>query len=304
MGHARGQEWKGFSVDVLHRDYYSLSVGKKLLILQILCDHALECADLRAEMDMREESEVGIDLDGAANNVSQNGMRMVHSRYCKTTSFLNREAAGAIAASYEMKPQTNSNCKANGSEGVQVVADAANLGGDGNGDECRLCGMDGTLLCCDGCPSAYHARCIGLVKMHIPEGSWYCPECTSDRIGPSITAGTSLVGAKMFGIDPYEQVYLGTCNYLLVYVFLYLHKSIFCFLIHILIVKCCELASFPLPSPFVLPEDVPFTSLPYLLTNFKVLLESVWFGLEICCLASYLPTFSICKYFPIIYLFY
>lgn len=216
MGHVRGQEWKGFSEDVLYRDYYSLSVGKKLLVLQILCDHALECADLRAEMDMREESEVGIDLDGAASNISQNGMRMVHPRYCKTTSLLNREAAGAIAVSYEMKAQTNTNYKANGLEGVQVVADTANLGGDGNGDECRLCGMDGTLLCCDGCPSAYHARCIGLVKMHIPEGSWYCPECTIDRIGPSITSGTSLVGAKMFGIDPYEQVFLGTCNHLLV----------------------------------------------------------------------------------------
>ncbi|KAF7850519.1 hypothetical protein BT93_L5436 [Corymbia citriodora subsp. variegata] len=216
MGHVRGQEWKGFSEDILHRDYYSLPVGNKLLALQILCDHALECADVRAEIDMREESEVGIDLDGTASNISQNGTRMVHPRYCKMASFLNREAAGGTAVNYEMKPQTNSNCKANGSEGVQVVADAAQLSGDGNGDECRLCGMDGTLLCCDGCPSAYHARCIGLVKMHIPEGSWYCPECTIDRIGPSITSGTSLVGAEIFGIDPYEQVFLGTRNHLLV----------------------------------------------------------------------------------------
>jgi len=48
MGHVEGQEWKDFSEDVLYRDYYSLSVGKKLLVLQILCDHALECADMRA----------------------------------------------------------------------------------------------------------------------------------------------------------------------------------------------------------------------------------------------------------------
>ena len=43
---------------------------------------------------------------------------------------------------------------------------------DRNGDECRLCGMDGILLCCDGCPSAYHSRCIvGLMGMGFTLGT-------------------------------------------------------------------------------------------------------------------------------------
>ncbi|KAA8544185.1 hypothetical protein F0562_022179 [Nyssa sinensis] len=76
--------------------------------------------------------------------------------------------------------------------------------------------MDGTLVCCDGCPSAYHSRCIGVSKMFIPEGEWYCPECTINKIGPTIIKGTSLRGAEVFGVDLYGQVFLGTCNHLLV----------------------------------------------------------------------------------------
>jgi hypothetical protein len=54
--------------------------------------------------------------------------------------------------------------------------------------------------------------------MYIPEGPWYCPECTINKLGPTITMGTSLRGAEVFGIDLYEQVFLGTCDHLLVYV--------------------------------------------------------------------------------------
>ena len=47
-----------------------------------------------------------------------------------------------------------------------------------NGDECAVCGLEGDLLCCDGCPSSYHKRCIGLNQMaRLPEGVWLCPEC-------------------------------------------------------------------------------------------------------------------------------
>ena len=49
--------------------------------------------------------------------------------------------------------------------------------GDGNTDLCVLCGLGGSLLCCDGCPAAYHMRCIGETAKSIPEGEWLCPEC-------------------------------------------------------------------------------------------------------------------------------
>ncbi|CBI17094.3 unnamed protein product, partial [Vitis vinifera] len=165
MGYTKGLELKGFYADVLDREYYTLSAGRKLIILKILCDDVLDSEELRAEIDMREESEIGIDPDSDQ-------------------------------------------------EAMQIIAETDDQ--DVNGDECRLCGMDGTLLCCDGCPSVYHSRCIGVSKMFIPDGPWFCPECTIDKIGPTITVGTSLRGAEVFGIDAFEQVYLGTCNHLLV----------------------------------------------------------------------------------------
>lgn len=50
-------------------------------------------------------------------------------------------------------------------------------GDDGNTDMCVLCGMGGSLLCCDGCPAAYHLRCINETSKSIPDGEWLCPEC-------------------------------------------------------------------------------------------------------------------------------
>ncbi|KAJ0083367.1 hypothetical protein Patl1_30508 [Pistacia atlantica] len=161
MGYTKGPEWKGFYNDALEREYYSLSTGRKLMILQILCDDALDCGEIRAEIDMREESEVGIDPDAVVTNAPENGPRRVHPRYSKTSACKGREAVEIIAGSNE----TKSACKARD-------VDAPDDDVDGNGDECCICGMDGTLLCCDGCPSAYHTRCIGVAKMYIPEGSW------------------------------------------------------------------------------------------------------------------------------------
>ncbi|KAI7725482.1 hypothetical protein M8C21_008034, partial [Ambrosia artemisiifolia] len=139
--------------------------SRKLAILQLLCDDASNSAEIRTEIDNREESEIGPDPDGAT---------------------------------------------------VSKATIGDDVDEDGNGDECRLCGMDGTLICCDGCPSSYHSRCIGMMKLSIPEGEWYCPECTINRTGPIVTKATSLRGAEFFGIDPYEQVFLGSCDHLLV----------------------------------------------------------------------------------------
>ncbi|KAF3455123.1 hypothetical protein FNV43_RR05571 [Rhamnella rubrinervis] len=214
MEYAKGPEWKGFYDEVLDKEYYSLSTGRKLIILQILCDDVLDSAELRAEIDIREESEVGIDYDAEATNAPEIGPRRVHPRYTKTSACKDREAMEIIAETHETKSASNLNfLRLKGSKGD---VDASNVDIDRNSDECRLCGMDGTLLCCDGCPSAYHTRCIGVMKMSIPEGSWYCPECTINKIGPTITNGTSLKGAEIFGIDLYGQIFLGTCDHLLV----------------------------------------------------------------------------------------
>lgn len=48
---------------------------------------------------------------------------------------------------------------------------------DANTDCCVLCGQGGNLICCDGCPAAYHMRCLGQNTKSLGEGDWMCPEC-------------------------------------------------------------------------------------------------------------------------------
>ena len=57
-----------------------------------------------------------------------------------------------------------------------------------NNDSCYVCGqtscsVENFLLCCDGCPLAYHNLCCDppVAKDDVPEGSWYCQHCKSAR---------------------------------------------------------------------------------------------------------------------------
>ncbi|GMI78480.1 hypothetical protein like AT5G58610 [Hibiscus trionum] len=42
-------------------------------------------------------------------------------------------------------------------------------------DVCSVCCDGGELICCDRCPSAFHAKCVGLKE--VPDGDWFCPSC-------------------------------------------------------------------------------------------------------------------------------
>ncbi|KAE8716292.1 PHD finger transcription factor [Hibiscus syriacus] len=42
-------------------------------------------------------------------------------------------------------------------------------------DVCSVCCDWGELICCDRCPSAFHANCLGLKE--VPVGDWFCPSC-------------------------------------------------------------------------------------------------------------------------------
>jgi hypothetical protein len=55
---------------------------------------------------------------------------------------------------------------------------------DYNKDECENCGKGGELLCCDGCPAAYHAACCHPPYTSIagvPDADWYCMACVQRR---------------------------------------------------------------------------------------------------------------------------
>ena len=67
-----------------------------------------------------------------------------------------------------------------------------------NDDECGVCGLEGDLLCCDGCPSSYHKECVGMHEMsQLPEGTWMCPEC--QVIDPALYG--SLKGGRKASVD-------------------------------------------------------------------------------------------------------
>ena len=51
---------------------------------------------------------------------------------------------------------------------------------DGNFDSCAVCGGDGSLVCCDACPQAYHIACLGdraPAEDEDEDKAWFCPPC-------------------------------------------------------------------------------------------------------------------------------
>ena len=83
---------------------------------------------------------------------------------------------------------------------------------DWNDDLCRVCSDGGELICCEGCPAAFHKECVGLSK--IPEGDWFCPACRccvcqqSQVCGTSAGAGRSVSG----GLDKNTMMICDQCE--------------------------------------------------------------------------------------------
>ncbi|NP_001103484.1 autoimmune regulator [Danio rerio] len=51
-----------------------------------------------------------------------------------------------------------------------------------NDDECAVCKDGGELICCDGCPRAFHLSCLVPPLTSIPRGTWRCQLCQSNRL--------------------------------------------------------------------------------------------------------------------------
>ncbi|NWW88075.1 AIRE regulator, partial [Rhynochetos jubatus] len=51
--------------------------------------------------------------------------------------------------------------------------------GQENEDECAACGDGGELICCDGCPRAFHLACLVPPLPRVPSGTWRCDSCVA-----------------------------------------------------------------------------------------------------------------------------
>ncbi|RWR76108.1 DDT domain-containing protein PTM-like protein [Cinnamomum micranthum f. kanehirae] len=168
---------------LLDGEYYRQTAAVKLEILRSLCDDVIEVEAVRLELNRRMmSSELDIDTDRVVHLES-------HSKRKDSTEDL------------------GSSC---------LTQDVVDEIADRNSDDCCLCKMDGSLICCDGCPAAYHSRCVGVTKDLLPEGDWFCPECMVDKHDGQIKSSKPLQGAQLLGIDPHGRLYFGCCGYLLV----------------------------------------------------------------------------------------
>ncbi|KAK7402099.1 hypothetical protein VNO78_14096 [Psophocarpus tetragonolobus] len=75
-----------------------------------------------------------------------------------------------------------------------------------NDDLCIICEDGGDLLCCDGCPRAFHIDCVPLPC--ISTGTWYCKYCQNvfqkDRHGQHNV--NALAAGRIAGTDILEQM--------------------------------------------------------------------------------------------------
>ncbi|XP_052197295.1 uncharacterized protein LOC127804460 isoform X3 [Diospyros lotus] len=170
-------------LNVLESGYYKQPAPVKIEILQCLCDDVIEMQAIRSELDRRTQAiELNMDTDWSTK---------IEGSKRRRTSV---DISGGSCLTEEVVDETT----------------------DWNSDECCLCKMDGSLICCDGCPAAYHLRCVGVSSNLMPEGDWYCPECMIDRDKPWLKLGKSIRGADLLGIDPHGRLYHSSCGYLLV----------------------------------------------------------------------------------------
>ncbi|NXR05285.1 AIRE regulator, partial [Sagittarius serpentarius] len=56
--------------------------------------------------------------------------------------------------------------------------------GQENEDECAACGDGGELICCDGCPRAFHLACLVPPLPRVPSGTWRCGSCVPSTAEP------------------------------------------------------------------------------------------------------------------------
>ncbi|KAL9688734.1 hypothetical protein QQ045_033158 [Rhodiola kirilowii] len=170
-------------LNVVETDYYKQPESLKVDVLSILCDDLVETECIRAEINRRSLIDE-LELVPRMKNINDSKRRKANMGFLS------------------------------GSSSTGELVDAIS---DWNSDECCLCKVDGSLICCDGCPAAYHSRCVGVAADLLPDGDWYCPECNIDRDKSQKKHRVSLRGAESLGVDPDGRIYFGSCGCLLVF---------------------------------------------------------------------------------------
>ncbi|KAJ9537124.1 hypothetical protein OSB04_029857 [Centaurea solstitialis] len=171
---------------LIKTDYYEQPEFVKVEMLQYICDDVIEGEAISSELNRRTlvGGEPTIIMDSDQNTT------LVSSKKRRATMAV----SGSSCMSEEAVDETT----------------------DWNSDECCLCKMDGNLICCDGCPAAFHSKCVGIATSLLPEGDWYCPECRVDKNNPGVNVAKAIRGADLLGVDPYGRLFYSSCGYVLV----------------------------------------------------------------------------------------
>ncbi|KAH7292110.1 hypothetical protein KP509_29G051900 [Ceratopteris richardii] len=193
-------------LEVLNTEYYRASAKTKLAVLSFLCDHVLDTEEIRAVLDAREVE--------SSTNYGQKDGRDSIGKSAEQQSSAIREHRRKKTSTDSMQEITTASVEISS---VQSKSAQEEISPDWNSDECVLCGMNGNLICCDGCPAAYHTRCVGISRTVLPPGEWFCPECAVERYGGEQSRSLKgLEGCHSLGVDQYGRSFLATCGHLLV----------------------------------------------------------------------------------------
>ncbi|XP_069649138.1 autoimmune regulator [Haliaeetus albicilla] len=110
------------------------------------------------------------------------------------------EEPGARSRSHSLKPATRSKASQSQSGEPQLLPQGQLSAptvpsqdpvphqpappGQENEDECAACGDGGELICCDGCPRAFHLSCLVPPLPCVPSGTWRCGSCVASMAEP------------------------------------------------------------------------------------------------------------------------
>ncbi|NWU12673.1 AIRE regulator, partial [Cephalopterus ornatus] len=85
---------------------------------------------------------------------------------------------GARSRSHSLKPPAQPKSSQSVQAPTHLDLLPASLGQE-NEDECAACGDGGELICCDGCPRAFHLTCLVPPLPRVPSGTWQCGSCVT-----------------------------------------------------------------------------------------------------------------------------